>query len=103
MPQAKKQDAGDRPLPQQRDERASGVSEGRIERLGDEVEKSDDTKLPHERDQTTGEQSTASATGEGNAKLMRQAKKDLESGKVDTDKGPVTDDTYHRLRNDDQP
>lgn len=101
MTQAKKHDAGDRPLPQQRDERG-GASAGRVEQLGGDADahNDDDTKLPHERDQTTGGQSTASSTGEGNAKLMRQAKKDVESGQVDTDRGPVTDATYHELRKD---
>lgn len=97
MPRGKKQTAGDSPLPQQRDERG-GASEGSVERLGERVEPNENTKLPHERDETTGEESTASATGEGNRKLMRQADDDIESGKQDTDKGPVTDATYHQLR-----
>ena len=59
--------------------------------------KQDDPKLPHERDQATGEHST-SATGEGNAEMMKKAKADLDSGRQDTDRGPVTDATYHQLR-----
>jgi hypothetical protein len=97
MPKGKKQTAGDSPLPQQRDERG-GASEGSVERLGDRVEPNENTKLPHERDETTGEESTASATGEGNAELMKKAKADIDSGRQDTDRGPVTDATYHQLR-----
>jgi hypothetical protein len=98
MPKGKKQTAGEQPLPQQRDERG-GLAQSSVERLGDTgADPHGEPKLPHERDQTTGEESTASATGEGNRKLMRQAAKDIESGKLDTDRGPVTDATYHELR-----
>ncbi|HEV7913179.1 MAG TPA: hypothetical protein VGP22_05395 [Albitalea sp.] len=55
-------------------------------------------KLPHQRDQTTGPQSTSSATPEVDQERMRKAQQDLDSGKQDTDRGPVTDRTYKKLR-----
>jgi hypothetical protein len=62
-------------------------------------------KLPHERDESTGEQSTgtadpstASATDEGNRERMRQAHDDVESGRQDTDRGPPADQAYQRQR-----
>jgi len=98
MPKGRKHTAGDRPLPQQRDERAGGMSTS-VETLADQrVEPHEEPKLPHERDQTTGDQSTGGSTGEGNAELMKKAKADLDSGRQDTDRGPVTDATYHKLR-----
>lgn len=98
MPKDRKQTAGDRPLPQQRDERAGGMNTS-IETLGEQrVDPHAEPKLPHERDQTTGDESTGSATGEGNAELMKKAKADVDSGRQDTDRGPVADATYHELR-----
>lgn len=98
MPKSRKHDAGQTPLPQQRDERG-GVGSVEEQVLGTPGrERKRVPKLPHERDQATGAQSTASETGEGNRELMRQAQEDIESGKQDTDRGPVADSTYHKLR-----
>ena len=55
-------------------------------------------KMPHERDEGTGKHSTAGIENAENADVMRQAREDIESGKQDTDRGPVTDKTYHELR-----
>jgi len=55
-------------------------------------------KMPHERDEGTGRHSTANEQTAGNADIMRQAHDDIESGKQDTDRGPVADKTYHELR-----
>ena len=98
MPKAKPPHAGDAPLPQQRDERGGlgAVEEQQLANTRRERRRA--PKLPHERDQMTGPQSTGGETGEGNAELMRQAHDDLESGKQDTDRGPVADETYHKLR-----
>ncbi|HUG25322.1 hypothetical protein [Piscinibacter sp.] len=99
MPRTTKHTANARtpPLPQQRDERggAGSVEEQQLGNPRDERKRT--PKLPHERDQSTGAQATGGET-EGNAELMDQARKDLESGKQDTDRGPVADATYQRLR-----
>ncbi len=52
-------------------------------------------RLPHERDESADSQpaGSASATRKG-----RQAHDDLERGRLDTDKGPVMDRTYDRVR-----
>ncbi len=98
MPKSTKPDAGQTPLPQQRDERG-GVGGVEEQVLGTaRRERKRVPKLPHERDETTGTNSTASETGQGNRELMRQAQEDVESGKQDTDRGPVMDSTYHKLR-----
>jgi len=100
MPRTTKHTADARkpPLPRQRDERG-GVGSIEQQPLGDpRHERKRVAKLPHERDETTGAQSTGGETGEGNAELMQKAHDDLESGKQDTDRGPVADATYRRLR-----
>jgi hypothetical protein len=97
MPKSTKHDAGQQPLPQQRDERA-GVGGVEEQRLGSARERRRVPKLPHERDQATGGDATAADTGDGNRELMRRAKEDIESGRQDTDRGPVADSTYHKLR-----
>ncbi|MDP9900430.1 hypothetical protein [Variovorax ginsengisoli] len=49
-------------------------------------------RLPHEHDQSSESQDTTDGkpTREG-----KQALKDLQSGQVDTDRGPVTDRVYN--------
>lgn len=49
-------------------------------------------RLPHEHDQSSDSQQTTDGqpTREG-----KQALKDIESGQVDTDRGPVTDKVYN--------
>ena len=49
-------------------------------------------RLPHEQDQSSESQQTPDGkpTAEG-----KQALKDIESGQVDTDRGPVTDKVYN--------
>lgn len=98
MPKSTKHDAGHEPLPQQRDERG-GVGGVEEQRLGTtRRERQPAPKLPHERDEATGADATGSQTGEGNSELMRRAQEDIESGREDTDRGPVADSTYHKLR-----
>ena len=49
-------------------------------------------KLPHERDESTDAMAGAPR------KRIRQAHDDVERGMVDTDRGPVTDQTYQKLK-----
>ena len=55
-------------------------------------------KLPHERDETSGTDSTGQTQTEGNTDLMRQAHDDIASGKQDTDRGPPSDRAYRRQK-----
>ena len=48
--------------------------------------------LPHERDQSSDSQQTPDGKPTPDGK---QALKDIESGQVDTDRGPVTDKVYN--------
>ncbi|MBU1360074.1 MAG: hypothetical protein KKC79_17700 [Gammaproteobacteria bacterium] len=55
----------------------------------------DDTaapRLPHEHDQSTDSQGSQQAQQQ---RMGQQAKKDVDSGMVDTDRGPVTDKVYN--------
>ncbi|WP_256354149.1 MULTISPECIES: hypothetical protein [unclassified Variovorax] len=49
-------------------------------------------KLPHERDQSSESQQNVDG---GAPEVGRQALEDIETGKVDTDRGPVTDRVYN--------
>ncbi|MEO6625885.1 MAG: hypothetical protein ABIN37_13800 [Burkholderiaceae bacterium] len=49
-------------------------------------------KLPHEQDESVG------MTGGTGSKSMKQAHKDMERGLQDTDRGPVVDLVYSRLK-----
>ncbi|MDQ7973937.1 MAG: hypothetical protein REJ24_15310 [Rhodocyclaceae bacterium] len=52
-------------------------------------------RLPHERDQSADSQ----ATKEGQPpEVGRRAHDDVERGSVDTDRGPVTERTYEKLK-----
>ena len=52
-------------------------------------------RLPHERDESADSQ----PAGEPSARRMgAMVHRDLEKGRQDTDKGPVMDATYDRLR-----
>lgn len=54
-------------------------------------------RAPHEHDESADSQEA----GEASARSMGQkAREDIERGLVDTDKGPVLDQTYERLRED---
>jgi hypothetical protein len=52
-------------------------------------------RLPHERDQSADSQVDKAPADDGRA---RQAHDDVERGVVDTDRGPVIDQTYERVR-----
>lgn len=59
----------------------------------------DKPKLPHERDEKAGEQSTNGGPENADSQeRMRRAHDDLQDGREDTDRGPVADKTYHELR-----
>jgi hypothetical protein len=49
-------------------------------------------KLPHERDES------ADAMASGPRKRIQQAHDDLERGLKDTDRGPVADEAYRKLK-----
>lgn len=52
-------------------------------------------RLPHERDESSDSQ----GPGEPSGRAMGQAaREDIERGLTDTDKGPVLEETYDRLR-----
>lgn len=53
----------------------------------------DDMHLPHDRDESVG------ATGGEPDLRVAQAHQDLQRGLRDTDRGPVADRTYRRLKN----
>ena len=50
----------------------------------------EDTRLPHERDESSDSQETTPR------EVMKRAHDDLEQGREDTDRGPAMDETYHR-------
>ncbi len=52
-------------------------------------------RLPHERDESADSQPAGEASGR---RMGAMAHRDLEKGRQDTDKGPVMDATYERLR-----
>jgi hypothetical protein len=51
--------------------------------------------MPHERDESSDSQAAGEPSGQ---RLGELARKDLEQGRVDTDKGPALDATYDKLR-----
>lgn len=52
-------------------------------------------RLPHERDESADSQAAQQQSGE---RVGKQAHEDIERGLVDTDKGPVLDETYEKVR-----
>lgn len=52
-------------------------------------------RMPHERDESADSQAAQESSGE---RVGRQAHEDVERGLVDTDKGPVIDQAYDKLR-----
>jgi hypothetical protein len=99
MPQAKEQTPGDEPLPQQRDERG-GVRQVQQERLGMTTpeDRGRAPKMPHERDETVPDASSANAEAAPGNEVMKRAHDDAASGKQDTSRGEATDAAYHQLR-----
>jgi hypothetical protein len=65
-------------------------SERGVTSVSDEARRA--PKLPHERDESTDD------TANGPRKRIRQAHDDLSRGAKDTDRGPVLDETYRRLK-----
>jgi hypothetical protein len=81
------------------DTQATGVRDVTQEALGSEQSPTrSKPRMPHERDEGTGEHSTSGIDNAESADVIRQAREDIESGQQDTDRGPVTDRTYHELR-----
>lgn len=60
---------------------------------GDDPHGEETPKLPHEHDESVG------STGGVPSPEMQQAHADQKRGLVDTDRGPVSDQTYRRLKN----
>lgn len=52
-------------------------------------------KLPHERDESSQDQQTREVS---TARVGKQAFNDMDSGQVDTDKGPVAERLYEGLK-----
>ena len=52
-------------------------------------------RMPHERDESADSQSAQEPSGQ---RVGRQAQEDVERGLVDTDKGPVLDQAYEKMR-----
>lgn len=77
--------------------RRSGNSKPADKRQGDTRVSSDEQsspRLPHERDESADSQNSAPRAE------IEQASRDLKRGLQDTDRGPVTDSTYRKLKND---
>lgn len=55
-------------------------------------------RMPHERDESAGSQTADEPSGK---RMGQIAHDDLERGLVDTDKGPVLEETYEKLREKD--
>jgi hypothetical protein len=81
------------------DTQSTGVRDVTQEHLGSDKSPTDSQpKMPHERDEGTGDHSTAGIDNAESADVIRQAREDIESGQQDTGRQPVTDKTYHDLR-----
>ena len=52
-------------------------------------------RMPHERDESADSQAAQEPSGQ---RVGRQAQEDVERGLVDTDKGPVLDQAYEKMR-----
>ena len=52
-------------------------------------------RMPHERDESADSQGASEPSGQ---QMGRIAHEDIERGVVDTDKGPVLDQTYDKVR-----
>ena len=52
-------------------------------------------RMPHERDESADSQAPSEPSGRG---IGQVAHEDIERGAVDTDKGPVLDQTYDKVR-----
>jgi hypothetical protein len=51
--------------------------------------------MPHERDESADSQAASEPSG---PRMAQVAREDIERGVVDTDKGPVLDQTYEKVR-----
>jgi hypothetical protein len=52
-------------------------------------------RMPHERDESADSQAASEPSG---PRMAEAAREDIERGVVDTDKGPVLEETYDKLR-----
>ena len=82
------------PHPEQASDTQGAARQGNtIPAQGDTQDKA--PRLPHERDESADSQA---AVDTANKRLGRIAQADLERGLVDTDKGPVMDATYDKVK-----
>jgi hypothetical protein len=83
--------------------RRQGVTKGKVPASqGDTRPVQGDTqqrvpRMPHERDESADSQA---ASEPSQSRLAQAAREDVERGVVDTDKGPVLDQTYDKVRED---
>jgi hypothetical protein len=83
IPSRRRQGAAQSPAPQGNTLPAQGPTQDRVPRM------------PHERDESADSQATAEPS---NKRMGAIAHDDLERGLVDTDKGPVLDQAYDKVR-----
>jgi len=83
IPSRRRQGAPQSTAPQGNTVPAQGPTQDRVPRM------------PHERDESADSQAGGEAS---NKRMGAMAHRDLERGLVDTDKGPVLDQAYDRVR-----
>jgi hypothetical protein len=104
MTEEKKPASQQHPAPTQPDRQVGAAGPVSQKRLGEtKPEREVEPSMPYERDQSTGADSTADAASSNASSApgnehMRKAHDDVVSGRQDTDRGPVSDATYHELR-----
>lgn len=79
--------------------RRQGVTKARA-RQGDTVPAQGDTqervpRMPHERDESADSQASSEPSGR---RMAQAGREDIERDVVDTDTGPVLNETYEKLR-----
>jgi hypothetical protein len=72
--------------------KAQGSTPGRPGHTSAKVQGRLAPRLPHERDESSDSQTSSPRP------IIEQARQDVRRGLVDTDRGPVLDQTYERLR-----
>jgi hypothetical protein len=83
MPSRRRKDASARKAPQGNTTPVQGEAPRRAPRA------------PHERDESADSQAGSEPSGR---RMAQAAREDVERGVVDTDKGPVLDETYDKVR-----
>lgn len=85
------------PSRRRRGEPRDGSPAGRGDTVPVQGDRERAPRLPHERDESADSQAASEPSG---PRMARAAREDIERGLVDTDKGPVLDETYEKLRDD---